>query len=114
MNIQDYCTVAHKNAVEKGFYDHKRGFAERCMLIVSEVSEAVEADRIDNWAGEYETVDDMIDDFMEIKDSVQVELADVFIRLFDLCGSYDIDIEKFILAKMEYNSTREKLHGKRY
>jgi NTP pyrophosphatase (non-canonical NTP hydrolase) len=107
LTIKDYCTAAHKNAVDKGFYDINRTFDGLCMLIITELAESVEADRIDNWAGDY-------DDFSEIKDSVQVELADVFIRLFDLCGRYDIDIEKFITEKMHYNSTRVKMHGKRY
>lgn len=41
-----------------------------------------------------------------IKDTFQDELADSFIRLLDLCHKMDIDIEKFILMKMEYNKYR--------
>lgn len=50
----------------------------------------------------------------DIKDTFEDEIADCFIRLFDLCGRYKIDIESHIKAKMKYNSLREKLHGKKY
>jgi NTP pyrophosphatase (non-canonical NTP hydrolase) len=49
-----------------------------------------------------------------IKNSFEDELADVVIRIMDLCGYLHIDLEAHILAKMQYNATREKLHGKRY
>jgi NTP pyrophosphatase (non-canonical NTP hydrolase) len=49
-----------------------------------------------------------------IKDTFEDEIADVFIRLGDMCGGLNIDIEKHIEAKMKYNKTREKLHGKKY
>ena len=41
------------------------------------------------------------------------ELADVVIRIFDFCGGNDIDLEKVILEKMEYNETRPYKHGKK-
>ncbi|MGI5086022.1 hypothetical protein HF284_14060, partial [Treponema putidum] len=50
----------------------------------------------------------------EIKDTFEVEIADAFIRLASLCGYLNIDIEKFINAKMEYNKLRKPLHGKKY
>jgi NTP pyrophosphatase (non-canonical NTP hydrolase) len=62
-------------------------------LIHSEVSEALEADR----KGNYEN-------FVE-------ELADVCIRVFDLCGAKDIDLETAISKKMQYNRTRSYKHG---
>jgi len=45
---------------------------------------------------------------------VAEELADVFIRLADLCAGLEIDIESAILAKMEKNKSRPKMHGKQY
>ncbi|MGI5086019.1 hypothetical protein HF284_14045, partial [Treponema putidum] len=50
----------------------------------------------------------------KIKDTFEVEIADAFIRLASLCGYLNIDIEKFINVKMEYNKLREPLHGKKY
>jgi NTP pyrophosphatase (non-canonical NTP hydrolase) len=49
-----------------------------------------------------------------IKDTFEDELADSFIRLFDLCHKMGINIEKFILMKMEYNKYRSTKHGKNF
>lgn len=49
-----------------------------------------------------------------IKDTFEDELADVFLRLMDLCGEYDIDIEKHIKLKAAYNELRPPKHGKKY
>ena len=42
------------------------------------------------------------------------EVADVAIRLFDLCGGMNIDLEKHIELKMKYNSLRGYKHGKAF
>lgn len=42
---------------------------------------------------------------------VPSELADVIIRILDMCGYYDINIEEIILEKMAYNETRSHKHG---
>lgn len=47
-------------------------------------------------------------------DGFEFEIADAIIRLLDLCAGHGIDIEYYINRKMQYNSTRNKLHGKRY
>jgi NTP pyrophosphatase (non-canonical NTP hydrolase) len=81
---------------DKGFRTDWDNFAEKCMLTVTELSEAVEADREGN------------------REHVAEELADTAIRLFDLCGSLGIDLEKEILNKMERNKKRPQRHGKVY
>jgi NTP pyrophosphatase (non-canonical NTP hydrolase) len=67
-------------------------------------------------SGKMVTVDklDNKDFLINIKDTFEDEIADVFIRLFDLCGYMDIDIEKHIQAKMQYNKTRPYKHDKKY
>jgi NTP pyrophosphatase (non-canonical NTP hydrolase) len=40
------------------------------------------------------------------------EIADVLIRVLDLCGEYDIDIGAVVNDKMDYNATRPPKHGK--
>jgi NTP pyrophosphatase (non-canonical NTP hydrolase) len=42
------------------------------------------------------------------------EMADALIRILDMCGGLDIDIEKHVELKLRYNSLRPKLHGKLY
>ena len=49
-----------------------------------------------------------------IKDTFEDEIADAFLRLMDLCGEYDIDIEWHIKSKAAYNQTRPIKHGKAY
>ena len=41
------------------------------------------------------------------------ELADVIIRICDFCGAYNIDLDKIIEEKMEYNKNREFKHNKK-
>jgi NTP pyrophosphatase (non-canonical NTP hydrolase) len=100
MNLQDYGTAAHKTARDHGFWD---GYSElnrdtmliKMALVTSEIGEAVEALRHDNWSG-----------FTE-------ELADIVIRVFDISEALGIDLESIIIKKMHYNSTRPHMHGKK-
>jgi NTP pyrophosphatase (non-canonical NTP hydrolase) len=43
---------------------------------------------------------------------IAAELADVLIRVGDLCGQHDIPLAAAIHAKLEYNATRPHRHGK--
>lgn len=125
MIIKDFCEQAYNTAKEKGFYDNRAtNIGERLMLIVSELGEAMEAHRKTKFAGKdaYEhTLAGLIDNEskkqafeLAIKDTFEDEIADAMIRIFDLCHYMGIDIEWYIKAKMEYNSGRERLHGKQY
>ena len=93
MKINELSYEAHETALEKGWWDEERSIGELLMLIVTEVAEACEADR----KGDYEN-------FKE-------EIADVYIRLGDLCGHLGIDIEKEIIKKTEFNKKRSYRHG---
>jgi len=78
--------------------------AQKLALVHTEVSEAVEATRLEgyeeNGYGLY------------TKDSFVDELADTIIRVLDICGQLDIDIEKQIEWKLNKNKSREFMHGK--
>lgn len=127
MNIDTLIEKAHKNAVEKKFWEEEHHIGLTLALIITEIAEALESARIDNYA--------VLDDFTEldllseihngsftemgeklfeekIKDTFEDEIADTFIRLADLCGKYKIDISKFIKYKMIYNKTRPAKHNK--
>lgn len=121
--IDQLIQEAHSTAKEKGFHDNPLEFGTLLMLVTSELGEALEADR-KNKRFDPNTCDleilaeredeHFIETFKTIKDTVEGELADVFIRLFDLCGLMNIDIESMIKAKMRYNKTRPIRHGKAY
>lgn len=111
----------HERSKAKGFWDEKRETGTLLMLIVSELSEALEADRQNKYANmpffifDVDTGDSFEDAFKKnIKDTFEDEIADVAIRLLDLIGKMDIDIEKHISLKMQYNATRPYKHGKAY
>jgi len=106
----------HEVAKGKGFWDTERNIGEMLMLIVSEVSEALEADRAKKYADikYYEEYPSKENFELHIKDTFESELADTIIRILDLCGAYDIDIDWHIRAKIDYNKKRGKLHGKAY
>jgi len=121
----------HNNAKRKGFYEDEKNIGEMLCLVHSEVSEALEADRKNRFSSvdeitlkgladkdfgaSYNNDDDFKNQFeISVKDTFEDELADVVIRVFDLCAFKGIDIESHIKAKMRFNSMREHKHGKKY
>jgi NTP pyrophosphatase (non-canonical NTP hydrolase) len=122
--LADLQKEIHSIARDKGFYEEKRNIPTRLMLIVSEIAEAMEADRKNNYAlgnGHilgvlgWTSDKDFIEHFERTeKDTFQDELADAVIRILDLAEAEGIDLHKHILAKIRYNKTRELKHGKKY
>lgn len=111
----------HENAIRHGFYDNKRETGTLLMLCVSELSEALEADRkniradlnaFDSSCNVGESFNGAFE--RTIKDTFEDEIADTIIRLLDLCGYYNIDIDEHIRLKMKYNEMRQHMHGKSY
>ena len=93
-SLNDLAQLCHSIAVEKGFWEKERNIGEALMLVVTELAEAMEAHR---------KQDDL--NFKE-------EVADTFIRLLDLCGGLEIDIENEIYQKSMRNKNRPYKHGK--
>ncbi len=112
----------HENAKSKGFYDPdtSENISEKLMLIVSEIAEAQEADRKGRRSVCGSITNALLTEDFEIafrhhiKDTFEDELSDAVIRIFDLAGWLKIDLEWHIHQKIRYNSTREKMHGKKY
>ena len=92
---------------------------EKLMLVVSELSEALEADRhgrrmkvgiggVMGWVSE----EDFVKHFKKhVKDTFEDELADAIIRIAHLSARLGIDLETHVLAKMRYNKSRQQKHG---
>ena len=105
--INDLVKRAHENSVKHGFWETEKNFGEVIALMHCELSEAFEEYRKGKGINEsyYEDGKKLC--------GIPSELADVVIRIFDFCGGNDIDLEKVILEKMEYNETRPYKHGKK-
>lgn len=128
--LNDLACAIYERNVQKGFYEKPKNIGEMLCLIHSEVSEALEADRKESYANliGFEAMlwkDNQIESWQEvenfkvsfsgtIKNTFEDEMADIIIRVLDLCAFKGIDIEKHIALKMQYNATREKYHGKKY
>jgi NTP pyrophosphatase (non-canonical NTP hydrolase) len=115
--LNDAAKQIHEDAKRKGFWDSERETGTLLMLCVSELSEALEADRKGRVAN-LDKFDKGIahGDIFEtyIKDTFEDELADTVIRILDLCGARGIDLERHINLKLKYNRSRERMHGKAY
>lgn len=118
MDIKKLVEDAHNNATKKGFWEdwdlvlnlrsemklnckeykdlNNNLIGNRLMLITGEVAEAHEALRKDD------------------NENLSEELADIVIRVADLAGGLNIDLESEILKKMEKNKNRPYKHGKNF
>lgn len=94
----EFIDRAYKCACEHGFHDKELSIEHFLMLVITEISEAVEADRKNlhaNVAGFEKCIGLTYEDRFRnyIKNSVDDELADVCIRLYDMCGALGLDID---------------------
>jgi NTP pyrophosphatase (non-canonical NTP hydrolase) len=102
LTIDGWCKKITVWRMEKGFVtpEHIESIPARdkmlgkLMLVVTEIAEAAEAVRQA--------------DVLNFKE----ELADATIRIFDICGACDIDLELAIVNKMMENHERPYRHGK--
>ena len=100
--IETLCDRAYVNACDKGFHDTDVSEVEILTRIHGEVSEVWEALR----EGSKES--GKIPGFS----CVEEEYADVIIHILSNAGHRGHRIGEAVLAKMEFNSTRPRLHGK--
>ena len=122
MTLTELSKEIHNSNKEKGFWDKVRNFGETLMLVVTELAECMEADRKGNYAGnkpgyeKYKLNADFDEGYFKlmIKDTVEDEVADGIIRLLDLSGAMNIDIDWHVKQKLLFNQTRPRMHGKKY
>ncbi len=117
MTLNDYARECRK-ANDKWWRDPltqeplpDRNVGELLMLCVTELAEAMEGHR-----------KGLMDDKLPHRPMFDVEIVDCMIRLFDLAGERDINLETIYAEKMAYNAKREDhtyaarlaQNGKRY
>lgn len=82
------------SGVEKSTIN-SRNKGELLCLVHSEVSEAMEGAR-----------KGLMDDKLPHRTMFEVELADTMIRIFDMAGAYNLDLDGAIAEKRDYNAKR--------
>jgi len=102
MRLNELSKAAYAQSCWNGFYDDNipvdvNQILVKLLLINGEVSEAVEALRKDQGS-----------------DRLHEELADVMIRLLDLAGFVNMDVDSHVTKKMEYNKLRKYKHGREF
>lgn len=109
MQIKELQTFVHNGAMVRGWYEKELGektpvrIASLLALIHSEVSEALEDVREARLELELTETGKPI--------GLPTELADIIIRTLDLAEWLGIDMERALLAKIEYNDQRPHRHG---
>lgn len=94
--------LSHKLAVAGGWWSDlktgerkDRNKGELLMLMVSEISEAMEAER-----------KNLMDDKLGHRKGAEVELADAIIRQGDYAGGFGYDVAAAMIEKMVFNAKR--------
>lgn len=98
MNLNELKIRAYEIACEHGWHEAEQSDETLLMLVITEISEAVNADRRNLHADveafkKYEDSVDFKENFeRQIKNTVEDELSDVVIRCLSMAGSRNLDL----------------------
>ena len=95
---------AHRNAVDKGFYEKEPTYGDHTAFIHREVSEAFESVR--NGDPQYKNIPGFT--------GGEMGLADAAIYMMGVSEHLGYDLAGAIVAKLNYNPTRPYKHGKEF
>lgn len=125
--LNELARSIYEGNAKQGFWENERNTGEMLMLIVTELSECLEAHREGRHA-KWADYDALYNSEAhrnnpeykntvfknQVKDTFEDELADAVIRIFDMAGGLGINIGKHIMHKLAYNATRQYKHWKKY
>ena len=102
MSMDKLAVKIHETAVEKGFWEEAQiggvpnpSFDFRSIALMhSELSEALEALRDDDW------------------EQVEEEFDDTIIRILDFAHARNLSMDEAVAKKMAKNRSRPRLHGR--
>lgn len=123
-DIHKFANEMHQRAKKAGFWEVNLSNEHYLCLVISELMEAVQADRIskrfnkplyDKIVHIHTPIEDLAEEgklyVTHIKGTIEEELADSVIRLLDLAGARNLDIGRFALSHIvsESNSFTENI-----
>ena len=128
MNLTELSKQIRFDNASKGFDPTEGGLDRYLLLAISEICEAQNEIRDGNEENEifydadpnrwYKKPENQYLSKINIPGAkpcgFPVEIADAIIRLLDICGKFDIDIEKVINEKLAYNRSRPPKHGRKF
>jgi NTP pyrophosphatase (non-canonical NTP hydrolase) len=114
INWNELRDCAYKIAYDHGFHEEKLSDNHYLMLVMTELSKAIEADRKKKHADldKFNSCMNKGGEFWRffivfVKDSVGDELADAVIRLLDFAGRKNIDLSNLKIAKLTEKQANE-------
>jgi NTP pyrophosphatase (non-canonical NTP hydrolase) len=111
--LKQLMTKAYENAKAKGFYEPDLDINKALMLIITEMSEAIQASRHDRHGSieGYNTYLEVSDEHTAYEESlegtVESEFADIAIRIMSLLGWYDSQKVICLMNDTEIRKTEE-------
>jgi len=114
-DLNEWRDRIHDLAKAKGWWEEdgsplRDQIAKKLLMIHAEVSECAEDLRVPHVHPR--TFSRVMDGQGNMKpEGMPVELADVIIRCLDLCGALNIDIDRVVDMKHDYNISRPHRHG---